>query len=399
MRRVVQCAAVLYPAAWRSRYGAELEALIEDAGGGWRELWDVCIGAMKMQIRMGSFWRFVAGCAVAGVLIAAAMVWRVPSQYLSTAVLRMPSGDQEESREALNKAEQNILSRHSLSSLIQRFDLYRGDRARDPLEEIVERMRNREIQIRLIQPAGAPQDAGAFSIAFASDSPKTAQAVTSELTAEFVTAMKSSSPLEVLDPASLPERAFTPNRTAWIGSGLVFGTTGALIVLGIRRWPRIPLAGLAVALLVWPATYLIPSQFRSMAVLRSKTVDAGEVAGTVLNDHAFLQNLATQFQLFPGAKDPVQQMRQSIKVQALQGGQGKACLVTFDYSDRYKSQIVLREIVARAGAVEVLDPPSLAEKPFTPNRVGIVACALLVGFAMGAISRILLRRSNPAIVA
>jgi hypothetical protein len=33
--------AALYPAAWKKRYGDELDALIEDAGGGWRVISDL----------------------------------------------------------------------------------------------------------------------------------------------------------------------------------------------------------------------------------------------------------------------------------------------------------------------------------------------------------------------
>lgn len=49
MRLIVQ----LYPRAWRQRYGDELEALIEDAGPGWRVAADVARGAAMMHLTMG----------------------------------------------------------------------------------------------------------------------------------------------------------------------------------------------------------------------------------------------------------------------------------------------------------------------------------------------------------
>ncbi len=63
----------------------------------------------------------------------------------------------------------------------------------------------------------------AFSIAFNGEDPRQAQAVTGELTAQFVDALKDSAPLEVLDPASLPQSAFSPNRPAWLAAGLAPG--------------------------------------------------------------------------------------------------------------------------------------------------------------------------------
>ena len=41
MKRVLRLLARLYPAWWRSRYGKELEALLEDAGSGRRDAWDL----------------------------------------------------------------------------------------------------------------------------------------------------------------------------------------------------------------------------------------------------------------------------------------------------------------------------------------------------------------------
>ncbi len=49
MRLIVR----LYPRAWRQRYGDELEALIEDAGPGWRVAVDVARGAAMMHLTMG----------------------------------------------------------------------------------------------------------------------------------------------------------------------------------------------------------------------------------------------------------------------------------------------------------------------------------------------------------
>jgi hypothetical protein len=275
MKALLRCAARLYPSAWRARYGAELDALLEDAGGGWRDFVDICRGAMKMRILSGGLWRFACACGLAGLLIAGVAAWRTPSEYESIAVLRMAPAPLEVRLEKLNRAEQTVLSRRSLAAMIQKYDLYQEQRKRAPLEEIVQNLRNRRIQIRMLTRPQSQNPGQAFSIAFIGEDPRKAQAVTSELTSQFIDALKDSAPLEVLDQANLPQRAFSPNRPAWLAAGLVLGIAAGLVLLGIRRWPLIPLAGLIAASAVLPATYRIPDQFRSQAVLRSKAGDPG----------------------------------------------------------------------------------------------------------------------------
>ena len=75
MKTLVRWAARLYPAAWRARYAVELEALLEDVGPGGRDLWDILRGALLMHMQMTglSFWKILAGGALAGVL--AAGIW------------------------------------------------------------------------------------------------------------------------------------------------------------------------------------------------------------------------------------------------------------------------------------------------------------------------------------
>ena len=398
MKPLLRWAAKLYPPAWRSRYGAELEALIEDAGGGWREFVDICQGAIKMQIVSGGAWRFAGVCGLAGLLIAGVAVWRAPSEYQSVAVLRMAPAPAEERIEKLNQAEETILSRRSLATVIQKYDLYPEERKREPLEDIVQTLRNRRIQIRMLTPPHSQAPSLAFAIAFNGEDPRKAQAVTSELTAQFVDALKGSAPLEVLDPASLPQRAFSPDRPAWLAAGLVLGIAAGLTLLGIRRWPLIPLAGLLAASAVLPATYLIPDRFRSQAVLRSKAGDPGQAATAVIHDRAYLQSLIAQFGLYPQERNAVERMQRSLAVKEISAPIGKVCTLSFDYPDRYKAQAVLKAAVGRTSAVEVLDPPSLPERAFTPNRLAIVMAGLFAGLALGGIALAVRRHRTPALV-
>ena len=51
MKRLAAGLARLYPRQWRVRYGKEFGALLEDANLTWRDLLDVIIGALRMQMK------------------------------------------------------------------------------------------------------------------------------------------------------------------------------------------------------------------------------------------------------------------------------------------------------------------------------------------------------------
>ena len=174
MKRWVRCAARLYPASWRARYGDEFEALLEDAPLRWADFWDIVRGALTMQMKIGTFARVAGACGLAGLAIAAVFAVRAPSMYRSTAVLKMETiqPDEDLSDRLLN-AEQEILSRTSLSKLILDARLYDAERRTEPLEDIVQGMRNKYIMIRRLD---VPGEAGmAFSVSF--DYPDPAKAL------------------------------------------------------------------------------------------------------------------------------------------------------------------------------------------------------------------------------
>jgi uncharacterized protein involved in exopolysaccharide biosynthesis len=85
--------------------------------------------------------------------------------------------------------QQEILSRTSLSELITRpaLDLYRKERQRYPLEDVIQDMRNKSIKIQSVQVAGAGNErlASAFTISFSYPDRFKAQAVVRELVTKF----------------------------------------------------------------------------------------------------------------------------------------------------------------------------------------------------------------------
>jgi hypothetical protein len=67
MRSLIRFSAKLYPPRWRSRYGAEFDALLEDERPSARAAIDVLTGALLMQIR--TTWKVLAAALVVAALI------------------------------------------------------------------------------------------------------------------------------------------------------------------------------------------------------------------------------------------------------------------------------------------------------------------------------------------
>lgn len=250
MKILLHCAAWLYPASWRARYGFELEALAEDMNAGWRDIWDIVRGAVKMQILSGKTARFTAACGLAGLLAGGVIALRTRSEYHTVAVLQMAPGNADDQVDRLTHAEQQILSRGSLAGLVEKYDLYREERQQRPMDGIVSGMRNRWIQIRMMRPASSDARGKTFSVAFDYPEPNTAQAVTADLSGRLVAAMRTFGPSDIVAIRNLPPQTVSVGRAWIVGLGLAGGILCGWLLIGIRRWPLIPLTGVWLGALV-----------------------------------------------------------------------------------------------------------------------------------------------------
>ena len=195
--------------------------------------------------------------AAAGALLAGAISFAIPSRYVSTAVLRIRSGigGKVSTRHVVDYVVQEttvILSRSSLAELMQRWnlDLYHGEQARHPTEQVIDKMRE-DLRIEPPAPAGLRTT---FSIAFTYTDRFKAQAVVRELESRFVDSqtnylkdtpgfkldLTDEAQLQVLDPASLPEAPVWPPRRGIITGGLLAGLLLGLVAAVIRRGPGRP---------------------------------------------------------------------------------------------------------------------------------------------------------------
>jgi uncharacterized protein involved in exopolysaccharide biosynthesis len=151
------------------------------------------------MVRRHRGWLF--GPLYVGLVVAVVGAFLWPDTYVSTAVMRItppqvperlvPSATNLQMADRLQQMQQDILSQSSLSELIQRpaLDLYKEERERKPMVDVVEDMR-RSILIRMVDiGAGSSRDrrmASAFRISFSYPDRYKAQAVVRELVDKFI---------------------------------------------------------------------------------------------------------------------------------------------------------------------------------------------------------------------
>ena len=85
-----------------------------------------------------------------------------------------------------------------------------------------------------------------------------------------------------------------------------------------------------------------------------------------------------------------------IRLAQAPGGRGPAFVISCEYPDKLKAQAVVCELVssfATEKILEVLDLPSLPQRPIFPNRPMIVTVGLLGGAVLGLLA-VLVRRST-----
>jgi len=236
MKRVLRFVIRLYPAWWRSRYGKELEALLDDSRS--HDVWDLLRGAMEMQMKTWSFGRIVTVCGIVGVLLAGAVAFSMPYQYRSTATLKM-----EPDSEVFDRLAQTALTRNALTSVVNNFNLYPRERTRMPMEEVIDDVMRREIRVRRVAPNLA-------QVSFAYEDPVQAQRVGQDLVGRIIAAnldlrvdaiipsdRTKGERIELVAPADEGKRQIEGKaRTAMTSLGLPAGLLiGVMLALILRR--------------------------------------------------------------------------------------------------------------------------------------------------------------------
>ena len=123
-------------------------------------------------------------------------VYLYPDSFVSQAVVKIvpqqvpqnmvQSAINQQMSDRINSMAQTILSRTVLTTIINSFDLYKRERARMPIEDVVEQMK-RAIQIQPVaSPTGTADRIPAFAVSFSYDNRLIAQRVVQDLVSRFI---------------------------------------------------------------------------------------------------------------------------------------------------------------------------------------------------------------------
>ena len=204
-----------------------------------------------MHITTWAFGKVAVGFGVAGAILWSGLLFiAMPDKYTSDAVLRLttvgittPSAT-DNTEEFVTSLIQDALARKSLSDIINQQGLYRRERAREPMEDVIDRMRH-DVRFERIGHSKA------FHVTFRYRDAEQARRTVRELVrklieATFLRALSRQSTelkekprfaygLEVLDPANLPKRPSSPNRFLIAAEGLIGGLLLGAVTAVVAR--------------------------------------------------------------------------------------------------------------------------------------------------------------------
>jgi polysaccharide chain length determinant protein (PEP-CTERM system associated) len=139
---------------------------------------------------------WILGPAFGALVLAVVIAFLWPDTYVSSAIIRVvppqvpesyvPTNVNVEMSQRINSMAQTILSRGNLTNIINTFNLYRRERQRKPMEDVVEQMRH-DIRIGNVVPLTQNErGVSAFRIEFAYQNRIEAQRVCSDLVSRFI---------------------------------------------------------------------------------------------------------------------------------------------------------------------------------------------------------------------
>lgn len=400
MKRLMELAVKLYPAAWRRRYEAEFAVLLEDVTPGWKAAFDVFRAAVGMQIKMLSFAKIVALGAALGLIVQLGAWWLTSKRYTSQAVIKLQAAGVSEGAisERVTVTGKTLLTDQFLAGLIQKYDLYRDTRHKASMAGAVAEMR-KHIGV-------TPDGKDSYRVTFDYNDAFLSQHVTEDFVQEF-----SRTPLaapafglqgykaELLHRVNLERHPFFPLRI-WLqilGSGLAVGLLFGVCAGFLYRSPKFAaiggLAGLMVGLGAW---LLMPDQYASIAILKVGVPRGGDPKMAALLSDQFLGGLIEKYKLYPSkhGKAPLEEiageMRRAIQIVPVGGG-GEASVVevAFRYGDAASAQSVTADLVKQwtdsraVRSLEILEGARHPHAPASPNLEKLCIWGVMAGVLIG----------------
>ncbi len=452
MNRVARWMIRLYPASWRARYGDEIDALLSDTGADARIVGDLARGGMRMQLKAWPFPLLALMLGLAGLLLGTGIAWLIPSTYTSQAALRIGNEPSVAAAdEEISRMLTAVMSRVSLSRIIQQQVLYRDEMRVKPLEDIIVEMR-RATHVEIVRSLS--QNANiAFTIGFDDRDRVKARETVSALIARFQE--EASNPgtqtepraakMTVVDFPSLSVHPVSPSTRVIVAGGFLSGLLIAFLLRIVFRGGWIRRRFVAAALAMGAAGMVLslvareinlvsvtgPNQksvfwnerFRSEASFvlpGATTADLNAIINEVTGRTSLAQimqdphlRLYASEQTTTPLEDVVESMRKSISM-SLSIYQNRAFYsIAFEYRDRFRAQQALTVLLKKfeqvadqrlsgtapakpVPAIEILDRASAPIDPVKPNRYLIAGMGGVCGVFLAGIISLLRRRWKPA---
>jgi hypothetical protein len=186
---------------------------------------------------------------VIGGLLGAILAWcgslLFDGSYSSTAVMAISAANGGGFAGHLQQLSLAVRRRTVLTTIIVAHDLFPGERARLPVEDVIATM-NKKIEVEPLSAVEDSRAAGAFKITFTYPDAFKAQQVTQDLVTRYmdenIRETEGENTLRVVDLASLPQRPVTPEPLPIAGAGMAVGAAlGGLGALFRRRKPEFAL--------------------------------------------------------------------------------------------------------------------------------------------------------------
>ena len=188
---------------------------------------------------------------IVGCILGAGCSLLVPNPYISTAVVRIIPTDKAGASDAaqwLQQAATTLLGDQSLSELVQRpnLNLYAKQRSAAPLEEVLRKVREHDLKLRLTRPGKTPpgttEGTTAMIITFEYPDRNKAQALVQAVALQLIEQNREvrgtltlPTSIDVLDSASLPNSPVFPNRIIISAIGFASSSLLGLISLWASR--------------------------------------------------------------------------------------------------------------------------------------------------------------------
>lgn len=253
MKTILQWSMLAYPRAWRARYGDELACLLQDAQSGWRDVFNVIAGGIRVRytgpnlVQTAFTWGLTFG--LLGLLFSGFLALRTPDVYRAESL--MVAGNNPATGDfsgAMSSTAKGLLTDTYSERIVRTYDLYRFNMdlpailhlSRAPTLSMQEKVGlfRHDIKIEIVRNR-------MIRVVYQNYHPVKAAQVANQIAGGLLEAGLSHNTnlkFTVIDPARIPEKPFRPNRPEIVLIGVLCGLALGAMVAVLRRQPPARLA-------------------------------------------------------------------------------------------------------------------------------------------------------------